>query len=371
MPQPQETGLFRFGVFEVETRTGILRKHGVRIRLQDQPFRVLLALLERPGDVVTREELQQRLGAGTVFGDFDHSLNIAINKIREALGDSAEAPRFVETLPRRGYRFVAPLEVGPVTPAAPVAEAPDRPHRRRRILLAMVGFASVMLVLALVAGAVSWLLPPTPQLELRRLTNDSSVKIGPVLCDGTRLYFRVPPVSGLTILQVPVSGGEPTRVPIVAPPGRSYNLVGLSPNGQELMVVSYDSGLSEGGPLWALRIADGSSRRIGSLNVRVAAYSPDGKQILFTTGGIQEPGALWVASSDGSDARRLLELKGLAFQHPCWSPDGSRIAFGQFNRENGDVATWEVMADGSGLRREYPDWGSGIPRWAGLRMDVC
>ena len=107
----------RFGVFELDVRAGELRKHGLRVRLQEQPFQVLAILLERSGEVVTREELQKRLWPADTFVDFDHGLNKAINKIREALGDSASSPRFVETVARRGYRFIA--EVG-VAAAAPV-----------------------------------------------------------------------------------------------------------------------------------------------------------------------------------------------------------------------------------------------------------
>ena len=102
--------LVRFGTFEVDLPAGELRKGGVKLKLTGQPFQVLTILLERPGEVVTREELQKRLWPDT-FVDVDHNLNTAINKIREVLGDSAESPRFVETLPRRGYRFIAPVDV--------------------------------------------------------------------------------------------------------------------------------------------------------------------------------------------------------------------------------------------------------------------
>src|SRR6476620_3232537 len=100
-------GRLSFGVFEVDLRAGELRKRGLRVRLQPQPFQVLAMLLERRGDVVSREELQQALWPANTFVDFDHGLNKAINKIREALGDSAEAPRFIETVAKRGYRFIA------------------------------------------------------------------------------------------------------------------------------------------------------------------------------------------------------------------------------------------------------------------------
>ena len=105
--EARSSGLVRFGLFEADLKSGELRKNGVKIRLPGQPFEVLALMLERPGEVVTREELQKRLWPDGTFVDFDHSVNNAINKIREALGDSAESPRFVETLARRGYRFIA------------------------------------------------------------------------------------------------------------------------------------------------------------------------------------------------------------------------------------------------------------------------
>src|SRR6185503_3224232 len=102
--------LRKFGSFEVDLRARELRKGGIRIRLQDQPFEILAVMLERPGDVVTREELRQRLWPAGTFVDFEHSLNAAVKRLRAALGDDADNPRFVETLPRRGYRFIARLD---------------------------------------------------------------------------------------------------------------------------------------------------------------------------------------------------------------------------------------------------------------------
>src|SRR5689334_4587646 len=115
MEDDQGSRRVSFGVFDLDLRTGELRKHGLRIRLQRQPFDVLALLIERAGNVVTREDLQQRLWPANTFVDFEHGLNKAINKIREALGDSADAPRFVETVARRGYRFLA--DVKPAGPA--------------------------------------------------------------------------------------------------------------------------------------------------------------------------------------------------------------------------------------------------------------
>jgi DNA-binding winged helix-turn-helix (wHTH) protein len=117
----------RFGVFEVDLDTGELRKQGVRIKLRDQPFQILRLLLAHPGEVLSRDELQKQLWAGDTFVDFDRGLNKAVNHLREALGDSAENPRFIETLPKRGYRFIAPVEAGPPNghPFQPTREPQD------------------------------------------------------------------------------------------------------------------------------------------------------------------------------------------------------------------------------------------------------
>ena len=104
--------IVRFAVFEVDLAAGELHRNGARVRLQEQPFQILAYLLDRPGEVVTREELREKLWPADTFVDFDHSLNTAMNKLREALGDSASNPRYVETLARRGYRFLAPLQTG-------------------------------------------------------------------------------------------------------------------------------------------------------------------------------------------------------------------------------------------------------------------
>jgi DNA-binding winged helix-turn-helix (wHTH) protein len=115
---PRSANVVKFDVFEVDLRAGELYKAGRKIKLQDQPFHVLAMLLERPGEVVTRDELQKRLWPADTFVDFDHSLNTAIKKLRQALGDDKKKPRFVETLPKRGYRFLANIK-GPAAPTGP------------------------------------------------------------------------------------------------------------------------------------------------------------------------------------------------------------------------------------------------------------
>lgn len=346
MSQGPVRGIIRFGPFEVEPQARVLRKGATRIRLQEQPFRVLLALLERPWEAVTREELQEEIWKGESFSDLDHRLNIAVNKIREALRDSSEAPRYVETLPRRGYRFIGAVEgtVMPVVDPLPPGESVRR--------LGWVLIACIVIALGgVVAGAVSlyWTSPP-PRLEWRRLTNDTSAKYAPVLSDRTRLYFRTSPLSPLHMAQIPISGGQANLLPLAAPPARSYILNDLSPDGEELLVAAFAGAFAESAPFWALRIANGSSRRIGDIAGRLARYSPDGKRIAFTLGGYQLPGALWVASSDGSSPHRLVEFPGEAVASLCWSPDGSRIAFGRGPRATQQFSTWEIRADGFGLR---------------------
>ncbi|MHB8217132.1 MAG: winged helix-turn-helix domain-containing protein [Candidatus Sulfotelmatobacter sp.] len=110
LPEKSFGRIARFGVFELDLAAGELRKSGAKLRLQEQPFQVLALLLERAGDVVTREELRQKLWPADTFVDFDHSLNTAVNKLRETLGDSASSPRYIETLARRGYRFLLPVQ---------------------------------------------------------------------------------------------------------------------------------------------------------------------------------------------------------------------------------------------------------------------
>lgn len=140
----------RFGIFEVDLASGELRKQGVRIKLQEEPFQALVALIEHPGEVLTREELQQRLWPAGTFVDFDRGLNKAINRLREALGDDADNPRFIETLPQRGYRFLAQVETLPAAPA--LLETPENttgiPPMKRRGLLAIAGGLIVVPILS-------------------------------------------------------------------------------------------------------------------------------------------------------------------------------------------------------------------------------
>ena len=168
----QSSGILRFATFEVDLRAGELRKQGRRIKVQEQPFHVLTLLLQRPGEVVTREELRNQSWPPDTFVDFDNSLNTAINKLREALGDSADNPRFIETLPRRGYRFLAPVtgkDGRERSAEGDVACGASRLIHRRRIVVAG---AAVVLATAM-AGGLFW-----RSRQARRLTEKDTIVLG-------------------------------------------------------------------------------------------------------------------------------------------------------------------------------------------------
>lgn len=158
MVQPAAFALARFGPFELDLKTGELRGDGHRVRLQEQPFQVLAFLIERAGDLVTRQELRDRLWPQAVFVDFDHGVNKAVTKIRRALGDAAESPRYVETLERRGYRFIAPVE-RTMTPAGGNGAAPAGPAVLPRLVWAgrTIPLATGPNLIGRDPGAVAWI----------------------------------------------------------------------------------------------------------------------------------------------------------------------------------------------------------------------
>jgi eukaryotic-like serine/threonine-protein kinase len=183
-PDARPPEILRFGVFEVDVRSVELRKQGVRIKLQEQPFHILTVLLQRPGEVVTREELRSQNWPADTFVDFDNSLNTAINKLREALGDSADNPRFIETLPRRGYRFIAPVTgvdgtaIG--TSRGVIAAAPPR---SRTIVVTV----AVVALTAGVAGGLLWRARQAPHLTEKDtiVLGDFVNSTGDAVFDGT------------------------------------------------------------------------------------------------------------------------------------------------------------------------------------------
>src|SRR6202521_2012435 len=168
--EARSPAILRFGLFEVDVRAGELRKQGVRIKLQEQPFHVLTLLLQRPSEVITREELRSELWQSETFVDFDNSLNTSINKLREALGDSADNPRFIETLPRRGHRLIAPLtDIDGTTRGGSRGVSTPARTRSRKIVVTV----AVVVLAAGIAGRPLW-----RARQARRLTEKDTIVLG-------------------------------------------------------------------------------------------------------------------------------------------------------------------------------------------------
>src|SRR5215469_15197146 len=213
MPNQAGTSqVIRFATFEVDLQAQEVRKAGLRVKLTGQPFQVLAILLEQPGTVVTREELQKRLWPDT-FVDVDHNLNTAINKIREALGDSAENPRFVETLPRRGYRFIAPIEAPHfIEPSNVTQSASDKSGRRALRLVLLFGVIAASAGAGFLAYKTTNNSPRGVQRSLTRLTFDDGLQIGATWSpDGRFLAYSSDRGGKFDIWVQQVSGGEPVQ----------------------------------------------------------------------------------------------------------------------------------------------------------------
>jgi eukaryotic-like serine/threonine-protein kinase len=283
-----------FGAYELEFGTGELRKAGLKIKLQDQPFQVLSMLLERPGELVTREELLSRLWPSGTFVDFDHGLNVAVKKLRHALSDSAENPRFIETLSRRGYRFVAPVENVSTEESEGRGEVPAQSvavlqpvHRSKRRLLSWV----VVAVGVLAAGLALWHWWPTNPAQ-------------PVV---TRFTISLPPSDQF---EMPRGG------------------LGISPDGSYLVYSA--SSTKTGVQQLYLRPMDRNEAALipGTEGAVGPFFSPDGEWIAFTAGG-----QLKKVSLHGGTP-----IVVCAKTNPStgsWGPDGT-IVFTETDNETGN-----------------------------------
>jgi len=338
-----------FGPFEADLQTQELKKQGVRLRLPGQSFQILSMLLERPGELISREELHQALWPSDTFVDFEKGINAAINRLREALGDSADTPRYVETLPRRGYRLIVPVTAGaPSAGQLPEELPPARPMTRGRPRyygLVMLG-AVIVTVGALAFWKTVLRTPSVPKVvRFTALTNDGQAKIGPMATDGSRIYFNEVLLGPRNLLvQVSIKGGEavPLSVPLKQP-----GLLDLSREGTELLVAN-DEGI--GLPsLWVQPVAGGSPRRVGSVLADDARFGADGTSIIYGNGH-----DVYSVSRDGSSPRKLLTVDGdrpYSFQ---FSPDVRTFRFSASDTQIDSMAIMEAAADGTGLHKMFP-----------------
>ena len=366
---PQAHGLhkLRFDVYEVDPRAGELHKHGYRVPLEDRPFRALVILLQQAPELVTREELQKELWPSDVFIDFDHGLNKAIGKVRRALNDSAEKPRFVETVGRRGYRFIGPLTpaaapassdgqdtgVAKVTPSIVVIEQPLR--RWRSWLLAGAVALAILLTAFLFRPAM-----PKPQVaKIVQITKSGEAwPLEPMVTDGPRLYYQ-----GLSanaseanwrVKQVLLNGNEESVIAGTAGPVHSFRVRGLSPDDTEFLALAplgehpLDKRALDQHPLdkeWmavTLPVVGGSPRRLGNLVVDDVVWSHDGSSLAYSHGH-----QLFLANPDGTGSRPLATVPG-DIAYLSWSRDDRRLGFTVLTEQQ---TLWEVGADGRGLHQ--------------------
>ena len=352
----------RFGLFEADLMTGELRRSGILVRLQSQPFKLLAALLEEPGQVVSREALQQRLWGADTTVDFDHSLGIAVNKLREALGDHAENPRFVETLAKRGYRFIAPVKTIDPEPSAPSAEthvASPASFRRNLGILRWGWIAAALACICLALGLFMLRSPSHRPYRVVQVTHSGHVltnnlddldveSFSSSVSDGMRLYFSHMDNGNPVLAVALAANGEISHFNLPSEIGAP--LIGsLAPDGSKLIVHSHLQAEPEQ-PLWIVPTLGGDVRRVPNVLAHDATWMPDGRRLLIANGN-----ELTIVGSDGSDPRKLISTPGMAFWLR-WSPDAKRLRFTLRDPKRQTTELWEVAADGSDPHPLLPDW---------------
>jgi DNA-binding winged helix-turn-helix (wHTH) protein len=349
-------------------RAGELRRAGVKLKLSGQPFQILSILLDHAGEVVTREGLREQLWPDT-FVDFDHNLNKAINKIREVLRDSAESPRFVETLPRRGYRFIAPVESGGPASKKLAEEAPRKPPPKASLKPLHYGLMVFGVALIAVAGLALWKTAfrtqgaPVVQRFIK-LTNDGQPKFGTMATDGSpRIYFTELLPSGNVVVQVSVKGGDtaPLTVPLKWP-----WVLDLSRDGSDLLLAN-DEVIAlqyQTHSLWVQPVAGGSPRRVGTVLAgstgwgASAAFGADGASVIYA-----ERHDVYSAALDGSSPHKVLTTEGGASSGPFafrFSPDARALRFSQYDAETDITTIMEAAANGG---RSHPMFRGCCGEW--------
>ena len=302
----KSSGPVRFGVFEADLLTGELRKNGQKVRLQDQPFRVLALLLQRAGELVAREEIQNELWPGDTFVEFDHGLNTAIKKIRQALGDSAETPRLIETLPRRGYRFIAPVDGPAAAGSAPGSPAPGTGPSAAPSLTSTPDHVGA-------PHAVPESVPQRPQRFLQ-------------IAISALVVLAVGIIIGMWVGR-PGDPGRPADASVLRfafTPGVDVSSPVISPNGRH---IAYTVGRPPNTKLWVQDLDRDAPREIeGTEGVRVWVFwSPGSDFIGFTT--TQDVKKVPV---EGGPVAVLCQLPPEDPSGGAWSPDGDSIIFGSF-----------------------------------------
>jgi Tol biopolymer transport system component/DNA-binding winged helix-turn-helix (wHTH) protein len=366
--RPSPEGVLRFGGFELDVHAYQLRKSGRPVRIQPQPARVLAILASDPGRLITREELHRKIWDGTTFVDFEQGLNFCIRQIRLALDDDAQAPRFIETVPRRGYRFLATVassytgngsesaaeqSVRTITNLS-IPEQERRPVRTisRPLVFALSAFAALALALAV---ALLWSHPASLEVQAPiRLTSDSRDKWGnlsdsipsPVVTDGTRLYLVEPVGSVWSLAQASISGGDTV---FLQSPFRNVRLTDTSPDRTRLLIANAEAVSAVDLPFYTFPTVGGSAQRLGDFLAHDASFSPDGSSVAYANSD-----GLFITGSDGMSSRRIVPGLG-AIWWPRWSPDGTRLRFTVTNPTH-DNSIWEVAKDASHLVEISKKW---------------
>jgi DNA-binding winged helix-turn-helix (wHTH) protein len=349
MPLSYEVrSLYRFGVFELEAHTGELRRNGIKLKLQDQPYQLLLKLLEHAGQTVTREQLRSALWAADTFVDFETGLNTTIKRLRETLGDSAENPAFIETVPKRGYRFIAPV-------TAPNSESVAEKVGPERVPLSIILKLGAVLILAVLSVGFAlrhWSTMssvPARVLDFTQLTSDGQAKQGRLLSDGSRIYFSEALPIGRIVAQVSAKGGETTTIPTTVPNPRPAD---ISPDGIELLILSGDISKKEetyAGALWILPVAGGSARPVDNVVATDAVWGERAETILYCNGH-----DVYVVNRDGANRRKILTVSGFV-ESLRRSPNSQLLRFTMTTRAMGGTSSiWEVSANGAGLWEVVP-----------------
>ncbi len=328
-----------FGKFEVDPESGELFKEGRTIRLQGQPIQILLMLLEKPGRLVTREELQHRVWPTDTFVDFDHSLNAAIKRLRESLSDSADEPRYIETLPRRGYRFIHPVDIPQKEVKEESGTGEEEVNRRegergkRQRQKALWGALVVMLLAGVGAAWFARLrvqLQSPQELRETRLTSNPSeygVVMGCISPDGK--YLAYSDRRGLYLKLIDTRDVHPIPQPEGLTAENTLWYAGYwFPDSSRFL--AYRCNTAGFYSAWVVSVLGGPPHRLRD-NVWYGQPSPDGSRIVYCGGEIESGNyskEFWLMGAQGDNPRKFLsaaEGEGLAW--PAWSPDGQRIAY--------------------------------------------